>query len=238
MIFKTVVPILYSRDIAASLAYYTDVLGFDGKWAVGNPLSFGAVYKDSVEVFFCKDGQGNPGTWFSIMIEDADEYYRMVKAKGATIAMDLTDMAHGMREFWVEDPDGHVIRFGHNLVAVRERGEGEPLVVEIIERPSGNPAIVYNIVAQHPETREDIGFAQLLGDNAGFFYVKDIFVRPEWRGRGVARQLMRALTGWLDANAPDQAAVWLHSAEGLAPFYKQFGFIPVHGMGRFFGQRD
>jgi hypothetical protein len=46
---------------------------------------------------------------------------------------------------------------------------------------------------------------------------------------------MQALSDWLEQHAPGKASVWLHSSEQLAPFYKQFGFVPVFGMARFFG---
>ncbi|WP_325592289.1 hypothetical protein [Puia sp.] len=42
-IFKTVVPILYPQDVAASIAYYTDVPGFQNQWTVGDPPDFGSV---------------------------------------------------------------------------------------------------------------------------------------------------------------------------------------------------
>jgi hypothetical protein len=75
MTFKHHVPILYSTDVTRSIAYYTDVLGFEQKWEWGTPPTFGGVRKDHVEIFFCKDGQGNPGTWLAIFIQNVDEYH-------------------------------------------------------------------------------------------------------------------------------------------------------------------
>jgi catechol 2,3-dioxygenase-like lactoylglutathione lyase family enzyme len=236
MIFKTIVPILYSRDIAASLAFYTGVLGFQQSWDFGDPPTFGGVCKDSVEVFFCKEGQGQPGTWLSIVIDKVDEYYETVKAKGAKTSGEPKSMEWGIREFLVEDPDGHIIRFGQNIPAAHQPRSGHalPASIRIIEKDPGNPAIVYCVAAQDTTTGQQVGSAQILGDNERFFYIKDVNVDPQWQGRNIGTDLMHALSAWLEKNAPGSSSVWLHSPEQLAPFYKQFGFTPVFGMARFF----
>ena len=239
MIFKTVVPILYSCDIAKSLAYYTDVLGFEEKWEWGAPPTFGGTCKNSVEVFFCKDGQGHPGTWLAIMVDKVDEYYATVKSKGAKTSAPPQTQDWGVREFLVEDPDGHIIRFGQSVYTDRREKGGKvmPESIRISEkRPTGldSPAIVYSVVAEDILTNEQVGHAYLLGNNAGFFYVKDVNVDPRWQGRRIGTALMQALSDWLEKNAPGSASVWLHTAEHLAPFYKEFGFTPVFGMARFF----
>lgn len=235
MIFKTVVPILYSRDVAASIAYYTGVLGFQNQWSVGDPPDFGSVNHDSVELFFCREGQGNPGTWLSIMVDNVDEYFEKIIKKGAKTFGPPETMDWGVREFLVEDPDGHMIRFGQSVPPPGKAGhEAVPANFRIVEAKPDNPAIVYSIIAEDAATHNPIGGAHLIGDNKGFFYLKDVYVHPDWQGRGIGTALLKTLTDWLDANAPDKASVWLHTAEKLMPFYKQFGFVPVGGMARFF----
>lgn len=115
MKFNKAVPILYSTDVARSLAYYTDVLGFEHRWDWESPPSFGGVVKDEVELFFCLEDQGQPGTWLSIMVDDVDAYYEDIKAKGAVIVMPPTDEPWNMREMLVKDPDGHILRMGHSI---------------------------------------------------------------------------------------------------------------------------
>jgi GNAT superfamily N-acetyltransferase len=233
MIFQTVTPILYSCDIAASLAYYTGVLGFENPWHWGDPPTFGGVCKNSVEVFFCKEGQGHPGTWLSIMIDKVDDYFEAVRSKGAKTLSDPESKGWGIREFLVEDPDGHVIRFGQPIPLAHQPGNNLPCAVDIIETQTGNPAIVYSIAAEDTVSGQRVGSAQILGDNTGFFYIKDVNVHPEWQGRRIGTALMQALSEWLEKNAPGKASVWLHSPEHLASFYKRFGFSPVFGMARF-----
>ncbi|WP_338869330.1 glyoxalase superfamily protein [Spirosoma sp. SC4-14] len=115
MKLEKTVPILYSSDIRQSLAYYTDTLGFSGKWEWETPPTFGGVVKDDVEIFFCKEDQGHPGTWISVMLDDVDAYYAQIKANGATIVSPPDSKPWNMREMLVKDPDGHIIRFGHRI---------------------------------------------------------------------------------------------------------------------------
>lgn len=114
MKFKKAVPILYSTDVSKSIAYFTAQLKFEHKWEWDDPPTFGGVSRDDVEIFFCKDYQGSPGTWFAIMVDNVDEYYKLIKDSGAKILSTPETKEWNMREMFVECPDGHIIRFGHN----------------------------------------------------------------------------------------------------------------------------
>ena len=114
------IPILNVSDFAASMAYYTEKLGFRKVWDWGEPPSFGCVARDGIEIFFCLDGQGQHGTWMSIFVDDANALHEEMRQKGAKITMPPTDEPWGMREFHVEDPDGHTFRFGHSTPAAKD----------------------------------------------------------------------------------------------------------------------
>ena len=62
------VPILRVSDFSASMVYYTEALGFAKAWEYGEPASFGSVKRDSIELFLCLGGQGQPGTWSSMFV--------------------------------------------------------------------------------------------------------------------------------------------------------------------------
>jgi uncharacterized glyoxalase superfamily protein PhnB len=112
MKFETIVPIFYAADVVKSLNYYVDTLCFEEKWEWDDPPTFGGVRNGDVQIFFCKNCQGNPGTWISVFVDNVDAYYETIKAKGANILSPPQDMEWGIREMLVEDPDGHKIRFG------------------------------------------------------------------------------------------------------------------------------
>ena len=78
---------------------------------VADPPDFGGVSRDNYSIMLCEDGQGHPGTWLWMGVEDADEFYEEYKASGATIRDEPVNYpwAYEMR---VEDLDGHVLRIG------------------------------------------------------------------------------------------------------------------------------
>ena len=254
MLFKHHVPILYSSDIPRSIAYYTEVLGFENKWEWNSPPTFGGVRRDHVEIFFCKDGQGNPGTWLSIFVQDTDEYYKEIKAKGATVIEPPQTYEWGVREMLVQDPDGHRIRFGHSFAAHHKAKEAHlPPGIKIISRTPtpaeylrllksvgwdnsySDEAVtkmlaapLFSVVAVRGD--HAIGCALLLGDGVSFFYLKDVMVEPAWQYRRVGSTMMRVVTDWLNENGGNNALAALITGEGLFPFYHSFGFRPAFAM--------
>lgn len=94
MKFDKAIPILYSTDVSKSIAYFTEQLKFENKWEWDNPPTFGGVYRDNVEIFFSKQDQGNPSAWLSLVVDNVDEYYELIKDGGAKI-LSKPDSNHG-----------------------------------------------------------------------------------------------------------------------------------------------
>lgn len=113
-------PILWVNSVPASIACYVEKLGFRKCWdwpADAGEATFACVARGEACLFLCKQGQGSPGTWMSIFVDDVDALHEEFKASGATILMAPTDRPWGMREMHVTDLDQHVIRFGHGIEA-------------------------------------------------------------------------------------------------------------------------
>ncbi len=108
-------PILYVRDFGEAVQYYTRKLLFEKLWDWGKPPTFGAVRLGKVEIFFCLRGQGSPGTWLCVFLDDVDGYCERIRARGANVIYGPKDEPWGLREIHVRDPNGHVIRFGHGI---------------------------------------------------------------------------------------------------------------------------
>jgi Glyoxalase/Bleomycin resistance protein/Dioxygenase superfamily len=91
---------------------------------------------DKVEIFFSEGGQGNPGTWLCIFMDDVDSYYERIKKLGAKIIHGPRDEPWGMREMHVRDPNQHVIRFGQGIPSREPKMEIErvPLDARIEKR--------------------------------------------------------------------------------------------------------
>jgi hypothetical protein len=102
-------PILCVGDLAASLAYFTDALGFRIDWQY--PQSIASVSRDRCCIFLCQAGQGRPGSWAWIGVADAGALHDELRPRGARIRQPPTNFPWA-REIQVEDLDGNVLRFG------------------------------------------------------------------------------------------------------------------------------
>ena len=68
-----------------------------------------------------------------------------------------------------------------------------------------------------------IGFARVITDCAVFGYLADVFVLPEFRGRGVGKHLVKAILEHPDVHGLKLLLLRTRDAHGL---YAQFGFTP------------
>ena len=107
-IIENVIPILRVGDLEASRRYYTETLGFALDWEAAGMIS---VSRDHKSIMLCERAQGQPGTWVWIGVDDADALFAELSAKGARIRSTPQSFSWAY-EFTVEDPDGHVLRFG------------------------------------------------------------------------------------------------------------------------------
>ena len=105
---ENVIPILRVQQLEASRRYYVETLGFSLDWDAEAMIS---VSRDAKSIMLCAGGQGQPGTWLWIGVENADALFAEFTAKGARIRSPPQNFSWAY-EFQVEDPDGHVLRFG------------------------------------------------------------------------------------------------------------------------------
>jgi predicted enzyme related to lactoylglutathione lyase len=121
--FECLVPILNVKNFAASIDYYIHKLGFSKKWDWGTPPTFGCVTRGDVDIFFCQGGQGQPGMWMSIFVDNVDALHEEYKKSGATVLAPPTNMPWGTREMNVLDPDGNHFRMGSHATAPADEAE-------------------------------------------------------------------------------------------------------------------
>jgi len=108
--------ILTVSDIAGSLAYYRDVLGFAVTFQYGEPTYYAGLCRDNVSLHL-RAGKAKthwiPGNGaIAIFVKDVDARYRELIARGAKAPKPPQNYAYGMRDFIVSDPDGNELTFG------------------------------------------------------------------------------------------------------------------------------
>lgn len=95
--------------------------------------------------------------------------------------------------------------------------------MEAAER--GLPATLFAVVIEHEGVA--IGMGRVIGDGGTAYQVVDIAVLPAHQGKGLGKQIVAALVGWLHANAPRSAYVSLIADGPAKDLYAQYGFEPV-----------
>ena len=111
--FGGVTPVLRVSNIAASIDYYTRVLGFKVNFQYPNQgeAFFASISRGKCCLFLSLGDQGHPGSWVWIDGKDVDAVYEEFKASGAKIRNPPTNYSWAL-EMQVEDPDGNVLRIG------------------------------------------------------------------------------------------------------------------------------
>ena len=108
-----VTPIVRVASVARGMAFFLDVLGFQKEWLYE---TIGCVRRGGV-VIFVSEKQGAFGSWLWFHVKNVDAFRDEIASRGAKIVQEPSDMEHGMRELWVEDPDGNSYRFASNIVS-------------------------------------------------------------------------------------------------------------------------
>ena len=107
---ENIAPILNVNDMDRSLSFYVEILGF--KNADWGDDTFTSINRDNSSLYLCKGGQGCTSTWVWIGFDgDIFSLHESLRSKGVTIKLPPTNFSCAY-EMQVEDPDGHVLRFG------------------------------------------------------------------------------------------------------------------------------
>lgn len=119
---KSVIPTFAVADIADSIRWYSDVLGFEPGFTMPDEsgrLTHGSVKRGDVEIMFGRIDPNNPdnqpplGRGFCLYTtvgedEDIDALYEHAKRAGGQIRQEPTDQFWGHRDWAVADPDGYI----------------------------------------------------------------------------------------------------------------------------------
>lgn len=118
----SLVPTIPVKDVKETQDYYEKAFGFKPQWIWEE--RFGSVYGgQAFEIHLDKtDSQFTSHTCY-INVDDADAYFEKVKSAGVKVVEEIKSTPWGMREFTVEEINGHRFRFGHGEKSVKEISE-------------------------------------------------------------------------------------------------------------------
>jgi uncharacterized glyoxalase superfamily protein PhnB len=120
---RQIVPLFFTTDIPATLAWYEAKLGFKclGTWQ--DPPVYAIVARDQQAIHFrcAEPPTANPDKYADelldayVHIDDADALYAEYAARGIEFTRRLDNMPWNSREFVIKDCDGRLLAFGENL---------------------------------------------------------------------------------------------------------------------------
>jgi uncharacterized glyoxalase superfamily protein PhnB len=124
-------PILACIDVDASIAYYTQKLGFEHAWSMppneSGKTDFACVKLDDAEIllgvvegFVLPEDLDKRGIGIQIYIDlpaslDIDTLYTQAKVAGAIITREIADRDWGERTFNVKDADGYSLMLAQRI---------------------------------------------------------------------------------------------------------------------------
>ena len=215
-------PVLAMKDVSETTLYWHQVLGFPDKWTWGDPPNHGGVSWHGVFVQFSNNPElaaSSKGNAIFIRVRQLEELYQFHKKQNADIVEPLENKPWGMAGYTVRENNGYYIIFAGTLISERLQSATLPETVRIITRTPTTKeylnlaeavgwgkytndslvakilaAPIFAVVAEDLLSNEVVGCAFLLGDNAGFYYVKDVMVHPAWQNKYVGSAMMKKLT--------------------------------------------
>jgi len=108
-----IMPELPTDDVAASVAYYRDVLGFSVNY---EQADIAVMDRDAVRVLLIVRTERHAGIASAyVYVRDADALHGELREKGARILGEPENHPWGLRDFRVFDPDDNQITFGQPL---------------------------------------------------------------------------------------------------------------------------
>ena len=107
------VPELPVADVERARQHYHEAMGFDLAW-LDPSKEIGAVSRGDVAVFFRKRSAPFEPVTHWVFAEDIDATYRELQSLGANIVDPLEQKPWGLRQFTIEDVDGHRFHFHHD----------------------------------------------------------------------------------------------------------------------------
>ncbi|MEM7349966.1 MAG: glyoxalase superfamily protein [Acidobacteriota bacterium] len=127
--FGPVIPTLRVASMRASLAFYTDVLGFEIKWSWSNESRYEvdrrpelACLEGGEAVLFVARHRGCSDGWLFVELpfsEDVDALAEQLSGHQSVVELPI-DKPWGSRELLLRDPDGHHLRFSCPVQRRRE----------------------------------------------------------------------------------------------------------------------
>jgi predicted lactoylglutathione lyase len=104
------IAVLPVKDLARSILFYTETLGFKLDWGGGDGSFICSVSRDGCAIMLSQLGMGASPVWVWIGLED-DSLFHLYKERGVKVRQEPRNYPWAY-EMKFEDPDGNVLWLG------------------------------------------------------------------------------------------------------------------------------
>lgn len=117
MQIESVSPVFPADDLAASIAFYTQRLGFELAWSWGSPPDIASVCRDGIDITLKQRSDAvTPGSaQVYLNVSGVDAWHDALEAAGVDMVIPIGDRPYGMRDFRIVDPGGNALSFGQPI---------------------------------------------------------------------------------------------------------------------------
>lgn len=109
--------ILAVADVAATIRFYREKLGFTKEWLWDDPPTHGGIQWGEVDIMFHLDPELTKrveGHEHYFHVKGVDDLYARHQKNGVPVISPLDRKPWGMREYTVRDPNGYHLIFGES----------------------------------------------------------------------------------------------------------------------------
>ena len=95
---ESTIPILNVKSVPASVRSYVEALGFKLDWTWGDQTEFASVSRDGHAIMLRQDGQGQPGTWLWIGVDDIEPLFQDYVRNSVNVLEPTHQLSVGVRD--------------------------------------------------------------------------------------------------------------------------------------------
>lgn len=111
-------PVLLVADLAKTLQYYQETLGFQKDWEYGDPAFYASISRDDITFNLRHADAPSPPSPrnadiidFYITVTNVDLLYSELFGRGAKVVYGPAKQEYGLKEFYIEDCNGYRLGF-------------------------------------------------------------------------------------------------------------------------------
>lgn len=115
--FTSAVPVLATSDVAGTVRYFEQTLGFKQQWTWGDPPVYAGVRAGDALLYVTHDAdlastikERRLAPDIFLWVTDIDCVYAQHRAAKADIAEELTMRPWGVRQYMVREPNGYLLK--------------------------------------------------------------------------------------------------------------------------------